>query len=201
MDGFLAFVVILAGVVWLFRYLRRRELERFRESDMKPLHELTGKMPDPAPVPSPVASPLSNAASASVTAVAAPAGASLRPAALDEIHAHVLRMLEALLGDRYRIFVGKPLADFIRLEKGPGELFGRSVSFVACDPADFSVVFALALRGAGQGEQAKYQYLERLMAEVGVPLASLPMMPNLSKAELEEQLAALSPSPLRQPAS
>ncbi|MDZ7685881.1 MAG: hypothetical protein U5O39_13460 [Gammaproteobacteria bacterium] len=32
-----------------------------------------------------------------------PAGATLRPEALDEIHRHVLLILEEMLGSRYRI--------------------------------------------------------------------------------------------------
>ncbi len=204
MGGFLTFVVIVIGVVWLFRYLRQREQAKFRDSDMRTLHELTSSDPklrkqtaDSVESLASLPPQLKVVAEQAIADKAAEGrGASLRASALDEIHANVLRLLEELLGDRYRIFVNKPVVDFVRLEKGDGDLLGKTVSFVACDPQDFSVVFALVLRGAGQVEMSKYQFLEEIFAEVEVPLAAVPLMPNLSRAEIEEQLAGLTPSPL-----
>lgn len=206
MDGFLTVVVVVAGIVFLFRYLRRRELARFRDTDMKTLHELTGADPVSPTSTSGNGSADTSSLPPKLRAVAEEAiasngseglGATLRSAALDDIHAHVLRLLEQILGRRYRIFINKPLADFVRIEKGQGELLGRSVSFLICDPEDFSALFALQLRGAGQAEMAKYRFLSSLMAEVAVPLAALPLMPNLSRAEIEASLEALTPSPLQ----
>lgn len=217
MGGFLTFVVIAAGVIWLLWVWRKREMEKFREGDLRTLRELTSderlrdaagdqRPANPVP-PADAVSTLPSTPSAISTLsmpipVAEPTGASLKPAVLDEIHASVLPLIEEIAeesamgsaGDRYRVLARKPLADVVRLDRV--EALGREVSFVVCERTTFKPVAAIALKGAGPAEAAKFDYVRQVCTEVGLPFAGFPMMANLSRHELEEGIRPLlAPSP------
>ncbi len=217
MGGFVLLVIIVAGLVWAIRLWRQRELARFRESDIRTLHELTGgalpgatQQPETTPergaesalevsAQSPLEVVAAGAAGVEQPGGETPARAVLKPAALDEIHRRALQNLEQLLDDGYRVFVNKPLADFMRLDNGAVEPYGRQVSLLICERTSFAPVCGVHLRGAGQQEVSRFRDLGQRFEAAGLPLASVPLTPDLSAAEIREQLASVMPSVLRQP--
>jgi predicted RNA-binding Zn-ribbon protein involved in translation (DUF1610 family) len=194
MGGFLTFLVVLAGIIWLFRYLRQRELEAFLDEDISMFDDLPKIAQEhvakvtATPSPTAVPSPEMPEAETQPTSAAAPA-ISLRTAVLDEIHRDVLAILESLISARYRIFVQMPLSDFLRTEGTNTQLYGKSISFLVCHREDFSVAFGIALRGAGQSELARFNHLEDVFSQIDRPLFSFPMIQGISQSEIRETLA------------
>ncbi len=201
MNGFIIFVCVIAGIYWLARYVRQREVEAFLDADLSALQDLKadvmkGKMPDTVlALPDNVVS----IANHSVAPAVAEHSFTLREVFLDELHRDFLQNLEKVLAGRYRIFVQVPLSDFVR-GAGDAMLAGRQVSFLCCHPATFAVVFGVALKGAGPTEASRHSFLEDVFRGINRPLVSFPLVPNVSITEIEQEIGVAVPvSPIARP--
>lgn len=198
MNGFIIFVCVLAGIYWLARYLRQREVEAFLDADLSVLQDMKTdalKVDLPA-VATAVPDNVVSLANRTMAAAGPEDSFTLREALLDELHREFLQKLETVLAGRYRVFVQVPLTDFVR-SPGDARLLGRHVSFLCCHPATFAVAFGIALKGAGPTEASRHSFLETVFRGINRPLLSFPLVPNVSLREIEQGIGtALPDSPI-----
>ncbi len=193
MLGFSLFLVVLAGLYFLLRFMRRRELEKFLDADLSVIESMD------LPKAAEEHLAMRKASEVRVDAVVPAKDAetaifSVRDAVLDDLHRHCLQVIEQVLPDKYRVFAQLPLAEFVRA--GAGALIPRTrqIEFLVCDRANFGVICGIALRGAGPSEVARLQYVESVFRQIRCPLVVLPMVQQLSSEEVREGLRDLIPA-------
>lgn len=191
MSGFIVFVGIVAGLVFLFRYMRKRELDAFKGEDINALKDFTPAKaaPDTPPVID-VAELRAKYADLPETVRATEQIVyAARGPVLDEIHRTVLAVLDDLLAERFRVFVQMPLTDFVRVEEGSTTLIGKQVSFLVCYRNTMAVAFGVMFRGAGSIEVDRHSMVAEVFRQMEWPLVSLPLVSGLSPAEVEDGVA------------
>lgn len=193
MTGFLVFVIIVVAIVVLFRYWRKREMEAFMGADVADFEELselaghTKLMESQAPDRNVVSIP-----GEQVGQQPAPEF-ELRGAVFDEVHRHCLQTLEQVAGHRYRVLAHVPLQDVVRAERGERQnrLKGESISFLLCEKTSMEMVCGVLLKGSGQSEVMRAEFLDEVFRQIGRPLIVLPMATEYSTLELEESLSGV----------
>lgn len=187
MTGFIIFVGVVAALVWFIRYLRKRELEAFLETDVAALEEFKNQLGiEPAPLS--ITSAAHNANGPALEVVA-------RETVLDEIHGSFLAALDKVLKGRFHIFVQVPLTDFVRIESGADQLAGKRVSFLVCTKPDYRMAFGILLCGSEPAEEARRRTIEAVFRQIDKPLVSFPMLQNVSAREIDEALSDVLGSP------
>ena len=184
MSGFLVTAAIVGAIVLLFRRLRAREIEAFKEADISMFEELKVQLQSSSDSSSNVI-PLPVAA-----AEQAEAGYKLKPALFDEVHRRFYENLEDAVGKKYRILVDVPLAEFIRSDQAAERrrLRANSVSFVLTPHHKLELVAAISLKGAGMDYQQKAGLLKEVFRQIERPLIEFPMLNNISVQEIRDQL-------------
>ena len=189
----------------LFRFLRKREIEAFREADISAFEDFKlardKKLRDPAV--------LKAKAVANSNVVSLPASETFQPiqpvftlkkALFDEVHRLFYQRLEKVAAKKYRIFVGVPLEDFIRVSQGKtGEhvLRGRKLSFLLCNKNTMTVACGIELRGSGSDFGMQFEFVRKLFSQIEKPLIDFPLINNISEEEIREKLhEVLEESPL-----
>jgi len=190
MEGFLIFLLIVAAIVMLFRYMRKREIEAFRQADMGALDSFNSEREKAGmePVTLPDEALIARAAQL-VKVPEEKLEVELRKGLFDEIHHRFFLELEQAVGGKLRIFVHVPVNSIVRAEaEMQNRLSHKTVSFVLCEPASLSVVAAIQLKNAGAGAQQDQELKTRIFEEVELPLLSYPMIGGISAAEILDQL-------------
>ncbi|MBD3648555.1 MAG: DUF2726 domain-containing protein [Pseudomonadales bacterium] len=196
MTGFLVFAIIVVAIIVLFRYWRKREMEAFMGADVTDFEELSEL----------VAKTQLNETDDNVVNIPAPqnrlppaAEFALKSTVLDEVHRNCLQTLEDVVVDQYRILVHVPMQNIARAEQPDDEerLKRQSVSFVLCERTSMALVCGILLKGAGQTEVVRAEFLETVFRGIDRPLIVLPVASTYSSMEIREALAAvLENSPL-----
>jgi predicted RNA-binding Zn-ribbon protein involved in translation (DUF1610 family) len=207
MMAFTTLVGIFVAMAILLRYLRKREIEAFREADMSVFEDfrtVRGRKPaDPAAIKAQAP------ATSNSNVVKLPASESSQPVApvyelknglFDEVHRLFYERLEKVAGAKYRIFVAVPLEDFVRVSQektGERILRGRKISFLLCNRNVMSVACGVQLRGAGSEYIRQFDFLQELFRQIEKPLLEFPLINNISEQEIREKLQeVLAESPL-----
>jgi hypothetical protein len=191
MEGFLIFALVLAAIVLLFRYLRKREIEAFRQADMSALQafntdrEKSGK----EPVVMPDERLIARAAHLVETVQDKPE-VDLRVGLFDEIHQRFYFELERALEKRLKIFAHVPMSDIVRSDAQlQNRLLHKTVSFVICDPNTLSVVAGIQLKNAGSDAQLEHDLKIQIFEQIAIPFITYPMIGGISALEILDQLA------------
>ena len=195
MEWLLIGAVVVAGIVVLFRHLRRREIEAFLDADMSHFRDFAEVRPESALTPD-------QETRANVvqlqSAAAAPRAYAARQVVLDEPHRLFQVALEECLGDRLRLLPRVPLADVIHADDAGAQyrLRSRTLSFVVCT-SDFRLVCGIHLAGASASEKQDEAFLNDVFHQAGKTLLSFPLMAPPATSELIEALTpVLRGSPL-----
>jgi ssDNA-binding Zn-finger/Zn-ribbon topoisomerase 1 len=207
MAGFITFICIVAGTTMLFRFLRKREMEAFREADMSAFEDL--KLVREKKLIDRVALKGQAAIAANSNVVSLPASETSQPiqpvftlkkALFDEVHRLFYECLEKVVGNKYRIFVDVPLEDFVRVRQektGERILRGRKLSFLVCNKKSMTLVCGIQLRGSGSDFDRQFHFVKELFSQIEKPLIDFPMINNISQEEIREKLhKVLEESPL-----
>ena len=199
MYGFLLFVVFIVGIVMIFRLLRKREIEAFRDADLSDFAEFRDAHPEIESIQKEIPKPLGS----NVIPVEFNASGQVRPvqfqgnviyqrrrAVFDEFTRELLRILDEVVGKKYRILVHVPLRDFVRVENPqPGDmLMRRSVTFLICDVKYMSVACGIQLQGNSSSEHKDTDFLEAVFRQIERPLVVFPMVSGYSTMEVSEKL-------------
>lgn len=191
MEGFLIFAMVVAVIVLLFRYLRKREIEAFRQADMGALQafntdrEKSGK--EPVDLPDEV---LIARAAQFVEKVQDKPAVELRDGLFDEIHQRFYFELERALDKRLRIFVHVPINAIVRGDAElQNRLLNKTVSFAICDPVSLKIVAGVQLKNAGSDAQFEHDLKIQIFEQIAIPLITYPMIGGISALEILDQLA------------
>lgn len=196
MTGFIIFVGILVLLGMFLRYLRKREIEAFREADFSVFQDFAANRQDVSverldEKTAAVAANVVNLRGAATTH-SAPTGPIVRYAArdavFDEIHRNFLTVLEDVLDDHFRVFVRTPLGEFLRVEEGHIDLRSRYISFLVCDRERLDVVCGILLQGASPTEAENLRLLEDVFSQLDKPLYVFPMLANISRKEVRDKI-------------
>jgi len=200
MMGFIVFIGVLLGGVLGLRYLRKREIEAFREADMSVFEDFKATRDEKLIDPVKVKAQSYLAATSSSNVVTIPTADTIQPHSpvyelkkelFSAVYRHFYGNLEKVAGEDYRIFVDVPLEEFIsvRQEKtGDQILKGKTISYLLCSKADLSVAFGIQLRGAGQEFNRQFEFLKSLFLQIEKPLLDFPLIDNISMEEIREKL-------------
>ena len=185
MKTIVVIVLILVVLIWLGRMLRRREIEKFRQADVSLLNEMkqevAGRLESDAGTSAFDAGDALSSGVIEPESSEAEFGSTLFKAAiLSERQRRYLQMLEAVLTDRYRLFVNLGWSDLLKTTR-PGR-----VSFVVCD-AQYLSVEAL-LEFSDQLDETLHAFIENLEK----PL--LILSGTEDELALKQQLADLNPA-------
>jgi predicted nucleic-acid-binding Zn-ribbon protein len=203
MMGFIVFLGVVVGSFFGLRYLRRKEMEAFREADMSVFEEFDAERKEEAIDPIAIKAQSYLAAtskSAGSNVVALPSAETsqplkpvykLRRELYTEVYRHFFKNLEEVTGGNYRIFVDVPLEEFIVVSQektGERILKGKTISYLLCSRADLVVVCGIQLRGAGPELNRHFEFLKGLFLQIEKPLLDFPLVNNISKREIKEKL-------------
>jgi len=193
MTGTLTFFVVIAAIVLLFRYLRQREINAFRDADLSVFEDYRSS------------SKISPADSnENVIDIALPPSFKpevvyeLRETLFDEVYEHFLRNLMQVAGDRFLVFAKVPLVDFLRVKDVSAlMLSGKTISFLLCDRHKLNIICGIQLKEAGTTALKHAELLQDVFEQINKPLLEFPFANNISVAEISEQVRPLiSSSPM-----
>lgn len=192
MTGFLVFTGIIAIIVILFRYWRKREVQAFLETDMSALEQMN-LAGDERISQSEIASfPSVDSAEKVDAQKESPVSTfHLREEIFDDVHRGCLKALDEVIDERQRLFVHVPLNDLIHSDEKPerDRLKGVTLSFLLCDRDTLRVICGIQLKGQGVSELDKHEFVEDVFRQASKPLITLPMRTTWSPLELQEALA------------
>ena len=185
------FLFVVAGLVVFVRYLRQRELEAFKGTDLSALRDFTpsksktdeGPLVDVAELTAKFATLPS-----AIRLTTQPEFAS-RGTVLDDIHRKVLLTLDDVVGPDYRVFVKMPLTDFARIESGDVTMIGKTISYLVCRKPMMTVAFGVLFKGSGSSEVDRQHFIEELFRQIEKPLVLLPLASDISEAEIREKVS------------
>lgn len=202
MAWFIIFISIIGVFVMLFRYLRKREMEAFREADMSVFEDFKAKREEKLvdPIALKAQAFLASSGAEKSNAATLPAPESTQPVEpvyllkkdlFDEVHRSFYENLERVAGKKFRIFVGVPLHEFIRTgpeKRSETGLGGKRVSFLLCNKNAMTIACGIQLRGAGSEPGRQFDFLQELFRQIEKPLLDFPLVGNISEAEIREHL-------------
>ena len=187
MKTLLVIILLVAGLLWVMRLMRRREIKKFRDADMAMLAELKKDVSDVASAPFslprqpssvlgsiPITPPVSASPAQPLSALESPV---LKSIILNERQRRTLEMLEGMLVARYRVFVNLALSDLMTTSSA------QRVSFVICDGLYLSVGAALEF------ENLLHPMVSEHFAVTGKPLLILSDLET--ETSLTEKLRAV----------
>lgn len=128
MGTFLIVAALLALIIWGLGRWRKREIEKFRQTDVAMLGELKREVGlednEVGLAENPIqAAPVEQALSQSNFTAAS----ELKPVMLQERHRTILQALDTILSPHYRVFLNLPMSDVFKTSHS------QAVSFVICD--------------------------------------------------------------------
>ncbi len=204
MAGFITFVVFIAGLVLLLRYLRKREVEAFMDADMTDfqLHKAAVKEEAKDPLIAkaeayaalnPNVVPLEkstqeDADELDLASIPDPTLYHLKDSPFDEINRHFLTLINGVLSDRFVLLNDVPLADFATSNKSENDykLQNTRVGFLICDSRDLTLLCGVQLKGAQGGD-----FIKGVFGDINVPLLEFPLSTDVSLQEVSDQLEPL----------
>ncbi len=177
MGTFLVFLLVVAAVVMLFRHLRRKEVEAFRETDISVLEEFEPKA-ERKPV-DPIALKAEaylRSGSGAPSRFDSPTPSTVyrfRDAVFDPPHASFFQHLQEIAGATHTIFVRVPLSEFVDCAGPvPQEFATQTVSFLLCESRDMRVSCGIRLLGGEPPGFGKEDLLGHVFERLNTPLVT-----------------------------
>jgi len=111
-----------------------------------------------------------------------------------------LRVLDQVIGSHYRIMVQVRLADIIKVKKGVdnstrssafNRIKAKHLDFVACDPSDMRVKFAIELDDSSHKQTKRMErdaFLNDAMQSAGIPLHRFAVKREYDQREVYDAL-------------
>ncbi|HAT28479.1 MAG TPA: hypothetical protein DCS89_15790 [Gammaproteobacteria bacterium] len=211
MKGFFLFVVFTTGFVLLLRYLRKREVESFMESDMadfqtfRQTHEVL-KKPDPITAQAEAYAAI-NPGIIELKKYSPGADAGVKPDRLNFVDAPVpiLHRLKSYLFDEVTrnmlILLGKvaprgvlvllnvPLSEFVKTHTGEtSNLAALKVTYLLCDATRLEVICGVQHRDAGATGRQPIDQVKSVFGDIGLPLLEFPVSNDISEHEVRDKL-------------
>ena len=207
MEGLIIFIVVIAAIIYVFRYLRQREIDKFMDADMVDFQvfEVKNKQdevsqdnglharaeayaalnPDIVKI-KPQADSAENAIPAYVPD---PVLYELKGRAFDEITGNMLRQLAEVLPREIIVLTNVPLSDFVKSEAEGSEfkLSNNRVAFLLCEVNDLAVICGIQLKDmttTGQG----MEFIKSVFGDIARPLIEFPLSNDISSYEIKAQL-------------
>ncbi|MBV1878361.1 MAG: hypothetical protein KUG79_12015 [Pseudomonadales bacterium] len=183
MEGFLVFALIMtgmAGLIVVLRRLRAREMAAFLDADISSLNieQAPRELPQTATKPSPVSH------RQLIDKLDCAASYSLKRSMFDDSLRALMFAMDDYLGQRYRLFVNIDLADFVATET----LQGHQIAVLICSPQSLSIVAGVDFMSVN-GDSKRADLLQRVFADIKMPLVFFPRLQQFSVTMLEEKLS------------
>ena len=201
MKELLFFVLAIAGLVVLFRYLRQREIDAFLDADMGDFQTFKASTQTESKDPILSRAEAYAALNPNVVSLKPPAvsdGDEPNPASLpdpalyqlkarafDEIKRHMLILLNAVSTEKFIVLNDVPLAEFVTCDKAGNEskLQNTLVAFLVCDKRNMAVICGVQLKGATSAE-----FIKGVFGDIGKPCIEFPLTTDVSEDEVRDQL-------------
>lgn len=201
MTGLLIFAAFIVGLVLLFRYLRKREVEAFMDADMTDfhLHNAAAKKENKDPLmaraeayaalnPNVVSLETtrpSDTEEVDVNALPDPTLYRLKAGPFDEIKKHFLITLHEVLESEFALLSDVPLAEFVTSEKKENDykLQNTRVGYLICDKKDMGIICGVQFKGEQGGD-----FIKGVFGDIGLPLVEFPPSADVSRDEISDQL-------------
>jgi len=211
MKDFFFFVVFITGFVLLLRYLRKREVESFMESDMvdfqtfRQTHEVL-KKPDPIIVQaeayvamnpgvielkkdSPSADHGVQAESLISVNAPAPILHHLKSYSFDEVTRNMLVLLGKVAPRGVLVLLNVPLAEFVKTDTGEASNLTKiKVTYLLCDATRLEVICGVQHRDAGATGRQPIDHVKSIFGDLGLPLLEFPVSNDISEDEVRDKL-------------
>lgn len=123
------------------------------------------------------------------------------PALFSPAERSFLGVLEQAVDGKYRIMGKVRLADVLKVKSGLNNsarqsvfnrIQGKHLDFVACDPASFTVMFAVELDDKSHNQpqrQSRDEFVEKALQAAGVPLFHFKVRQAYSVQEVKDKLS------------
>lgn len=211
MKGFFFLVVFVAGFVLLLRYLRKRELESFMESDLDDFQTFRQtqealKKPDPI-IAQAEAYALTNPGVIELKRDRSEAGAGvqrdslifddapvstrhrLKSYSFDEVTRNMLVLLEKVAPGGVLVLLNVPLSEFVKADAGEASnLAGIKVSYLLCDATSLDVICGVQHRDVGATGRQPIDQVKSIFGDIGVSLLEFPVSNDISEHEVRDKL-------------
>lgn len=205
MKGFIFFLLFVGGLVYLFRWLRQREMNAFRDADMAAFQTYALKQrktdstdtdkvmaraeayaalnPDVVKLERPAADDMEDLLTAQAPD---PTLYRLKTQPFDEVTKNLLAQLGKVLGPAHQCLTNVPLSDFVRAADGNDfNLKTRQVPYLIVARESLEIVCGLQFK---DGAAASVDFLKGVFADIGRPLVEFPVSTDISEAEVREAL-------------
>ena len=211
MKGLIFFILFLAAVAMLLRFLRKRELDAFMDADIGDFQtfKINQKKEEQVAVdpilaraevyaalnPGSVVPKLVNADEADELGDLNPALApdptpyEGKPVPFDEVTRNMVRLLHQIVPKGVGILLRVPLAEFVKSngdKAGDYKLTTHSVNYLLYDVKDVSLICGLQHQ-ANQG-QAGSDFVKGVFGGLGIPLLEFPVGNDISEFEIRDKL-------------
>ena len=211
MKGFFLFVVFTTGFVLLLRYLRKREVESFMESDMadfqtfRQTHEVL-KKPDsiiaqaeayaainPGIIELKQASPGADAGvkldRLNFVDAPVPILHRLKSHLFDEVTHNMLILLRKVAPRGVLVLLNVPLSEFVKTDTGEtSNLAALKVTYLLCDATRLEVICGVQHRDAGATGRQPIDQVKSVFGDIGLPLLEFPVSNDISEHEVRDKL-------------
>jgi hypothetical protein len=211
MKGFFFFVVFIAGFALLLRYLRKREVDSFMDSDMvdfqtfKQTHEAP-KKPDPIiaqveayAAMNPGVIKLKKDKPGADDGVApdslvfsdapAPILHRLKSYSFDEVTRNMLVLLGIVAPKGVLVLLNVPLSEFVKTDTGEvSNLTTTKVTYLLCDATSLEVICGVQHRDAGPTGRQSIDHVKSVFGDIGLPLLEFPVSNDISEHEVRDKL-------------
>ena len=211
MKGFFFFVVFITGFVLLLRYLRKREVESFMESDMadfqtfRQTHEVL-KKPDPIIAKAETYAAI-NPGVIELKKDSPGADAGVKPDSLifvdapvpilhrlksysfDEVTRNMLVLLGKVAPRGVLVLLNVRLSEFVKTDTGEtSNLAAIKVTYLLCDATRLEVICGVQLRDAGATGRQPIDHVKSVFGDIGLPLLEFPVSNDISEHEVRDKL-------------
>lgn len=202
-------ITVAVGLVFLFRWLRQREIEQFMDADMSDFHAFKAEQakldqPDPlmakaeayaAMNPNVVTLKQQATDSAEQEAEIMPAAPDptlfrQKSPAFDEVTRNMLSRLVSVVPDDVLVLHNVPLSEFVRTEDGEDAAFKlgtHRVGYLLCQKPDFEVICGIRFRDSGGAAQGS-DFVRGVFGDIGKPLLDFPVAADVSALEIRDKL-------------
>lgn len=206
MTGLIITIIVVVLVGFGLRYLRAREIAKFRDADMLDFQAFKQSQ-QAAPDPLEARAEAYASLNPNVVALKQPdtsdeeadwsvnvPDATLfarKPAAFDDVTRNLINKIIQVLPEHLTIVRDVPLGEFVRVEKAekstndPGyKLSVTKIDYLVCDLPSLNPVCGITLTDGQQG----YDFIRGVFGDIGMPLLQFPATSSLSEVEIRDQL-------------
>ena len=212
MKDFFFLVVFITGLVFLLHYLRKREVEKFMESDIEGFQTLNQKRqllkkPDPIIAQDEAYTALTpcligrkqDSSGPDAEAVRdslifddalAPTLHRLKIYSFDEVIGNMLVLLEKIAPKGVLMLLNVSLSEFVKTETGEAsDLATIKVTDLLCNATTLDVICGAQHRDTGAAGRRSIDHVKSIFVDIGLPLLEFPVSNDISEHEVRDTLA------------